>query len=226
MKKYAVIVAGGSGKRMGNPLPKQFMLLHDKPILWHTLQAFLAAYKDLEIILVLPQDFIKEGEAIIRDLGAGTGITIIEGGATRFHSVRNGLAFVTEKSIVFVHDGVRCLITSSLIRKCYEQALSKGSAIPAVTATDSIRIVNEGTHVAAHRDNIRIIQTPQTFQSELLIPAFNTVFDNAFTDEATVVETSGQEVFLIEGEHDNIKITRPGDLIMAEKILAERLPLP
>jgi 2-C-methyl-D-erythritol 4-phosphate cytidylyltransferase len=225
MKKYAVIVAGGSGKRMGNEIPKQFILLQGKPVLWHTLHAFLSTFGDIEIILVLPQANIKDGESIIQALDTKARITIIEGGATRFHSVRNGLAFVTEESVVFVHDGVRCLVTKELIQRCYEQALEKGSAIPAVTATDSIRIVNGDTTTVADRTNVRIIQTPQTFLSEWLLPAFTTSYDEGFTDEATVFETSGKGVCLIEGDYENIKITRPTDLLVAEKVLAERSAL-
>jgi 2-C-methyl-D-erythritol 4-phosphate cytidylyltransferase len=225
MKKYAVIVAGGSGKRMGTEMPKQFLLLQGKPVLWHTLHTFLSAFDDLEIILVLPQDYIKEGEAIIRSLGPGPNIAIIEGGATRFNSVRNGLAFVTEESVVFVHDGVRCLVTKELIRKCYEQALEKGSAVPAVMATDSIRLVTEDSNTVVDRTSVRIIQTPQTFLSELLLPAFNTIYEEGFTDEATVFETSGKQVFLIEGDYENIKITRATDLVIAENVLAARSAL-
>lgn len=222
MKKYAVIVAGGSGQRMGGELPKQFLLLQQKPVLWHTLRVFLDAFDDLEIILVLPQAFIKEGEAIIQDLGRSNLITIIEGGGTRFHSVRNGLAFVTQESVVFVHDGVRCLVTKELILRCYEQAVKKGSAVPGVVATDSIRILTEEGSIVADRSQVRIMQTPQTFLSEVLIPAFNTVYDDTFTDEATVVEAAGKEIFLIDGEYENIKMTRPTDLMVAEKILAAR----
>lgn len=225
MKKYAVIVAGGSGKRMGTELPKQFLLLQGKPVLWHTLHTFLTAFDDLEIILVLPQAFIKEGEAIIQSLGHKANITIIEGGATRFNSVRNGLAYVTEESVVFVHDGVRCLVTKELIRRCYDQAVKKGSAVPAVSATDSLRIITGKSTTVVDRTNVRIIQTPQTFLSELLLPAFNTTYAEAFTDEATVFETSGKKVFLIEGDYENIKITRPADLVIAENVLAARSAL-
>ena len=133
------------------------------------------------------------------------------------------MQFVTEPSIIFVHDGVRCLITKELIWRCYEQALLKGSAIPAVAATDSIRMIEEEDHYVVNRRNVRIIQTPQTFRSRILLPAFKQAYDADFTDEATVVEASGESVFLIEGDYNNIKITRPVDLLMAEKILSERI---
>jgi len=222
MKKYAVIIAGGSGQRMGTDVPKQFLLLQAKPLLWHTLHTFLSVFDDMQIILVLPKDNILEGENIGKDLAAGKRMVITAGGITRFHSVQNGLQLITEPSIVFVHDGVRCLVSKELIRSCYDQALEKGSAIPAVAATDSIRIINERDHAVADRNHVRIIQTPQTFRSEILLPAFNTQYKDSFTDEATVVEASGEKVFLIDGEYENIKITRPADLLIAEQILASR----
>jgi 2-C-methyl-D-erythritol 4-phosphate cytidylyltransferase len=223
MKKYAVIVAGGSGQRMGAAMPKQFLLLKQKPLLWYTLQSFLQSYDDMHIILVLPKENITEGEVLVKELGAEAKTTITTGGVTRFHSVQNGLRLVTKPSIVFVHDGVRCLVTKELIHRCYEQAVEKGSAIPVVAATDSIRIIEGDTHKVADRNHIRIIQTPQTFLSSVLLPAFTVEYKDSFTDEATVVEASGQNVFLIDGDHENIKITRPVDLLIAERILAERV---
>jgi 2-C-methyl-D-erythritol 4-phosphate cytidylyltransferase len=222
MKKYAVIVAGGSGQRMGTDIPKQFLLLRQKPVLWHTLHTFLAAYTDIQIILVLPKDNVSKGEKMVGDLSAGNRILITTGGESRFQSVQNGLALVTEPSVVFVHDGVRCLVTKELIHRCYEQAIVKGSAIPAVMAIDSIRMVDEEDHHVVNRNHVRIIQTPQTFLSKLLLPAFQQLYDENFTDEATVVEASGELVYLIEGDYQNIKITRPLDLVLAENILARR----
>lgn len=208
---------------MNNAVPKQFLLLQGKPALWHTVNTFLSAYADMSVVLVLPEGHLHEGELLKESLSsAGDRITLVTGGDTRFDSVRNGLKLVTDSSIVFVHDGVRCLVSTDLIRRCYEQAIEKGSAIPAVSATDSIRITEGRVHRVADRNNIRIIQTPQTFRSELLIPAFGQDFNEAFTDEATVVEAAGHEVFLIEGEYENLKITRPADLLLAESILKER----
>lgn len=222
MKKFAIIVAGGSGLRMGNAMPKQFLLLQNKPLLWHTITAFITAYNDVEIILVLPKDHLLIGQKITETFPLNS-ITIIEGGNTRFQSVKNGLTLVPPNAIVFVHDGVRCLVSINLIHKCLEQALAKGSAIPAVAATDSIRIVNNDGAVVTDRNNIRIIQTPQTFKSDLLLAAFKQDYKDSFTDEATVVEAFGENIFLIEGDYNNLKITRPIDLIIAEKILEERL---
>lgn len=221
MRKFAVIVAGGSGLRMGGATPKQFLLLQNKPLLWHSITTFFTAFSDVEIVLVLPKEYIVLGEQITDTLT--TKIIIVEGGATRFESVKNGLRLVTNDAIVFVHDAVRCLVSVDLIMKCYEQALVKGSAIPAVIATDSIRIVDGSASFVADRNNVRIIQTPQTFKSDVLLAAFEQPFKNEFTDEATVVEAFGKKVFLIDGDYNNLKITRPIDLLIAEKILEERL---
>jgi 2-C-methyl-D-erythritol 4-phosphate cytidylyltransferase len=145
MDKYAVIVAGGSGQRMGTALPKQFLLLKGEPVLHHTISAFLNAYDELHVILVLPQIHLEKGYEIIQRMGASQRVQIVKGGDSRFQSVKNGLQHITGSSVVFVHDGVRCTVSPSLIRRCYEQAVEKGSAIPAVPATDSIRIADGDT---------------------------------------------------------------------------------
>ncbi len=226
MQKFAVIVAGGRGKRMGNTVPKQFLLIHGKPVLWYTLEAFLRAYDDMHIVLVLPDEFIQRGNQIATSFGnLSTRITLTPGGSTRFNSVQEGLKLVKTPSIIFVHDGVRCLISIPLIHRCYTQALEAGSAIPAVAVSDSIRITEGDAHIVKNRNNVRIIQTPQTFKSELLLPAFKLPFQESFTDEATVVEAFGEKIFLTEGEYDNIKITRPIDIVVAEKIIENRLSL-
>jgi 2-C-methyl-D-erythritol 4-phosphate cytidylyltransferase len=199
MKKYAVIVAGGSGQRMGSEVPKQFLLLKGKPLLQYTIETFLLAYNDLQIILVLPSQQLAKGEEIVTQMNVAERVQIVTGGHTRFHSVQNGLRLVTQPSIVFVHDGVRCLVSQQLIRNCYIQAVERGSAVPAVTATDSIRIQEDAAHHTIERDKVRIIQTPQTFTSDILLTAFKQEYHASFTDEATVVEATGVPVFLIAG---------------------------
>jgi 2-C-methyl-D-erythritol 4-phosphate cytidylyltransferase len=222
MKKYAVIVAGGSGSRMGGKLPKQFMLLKDKPVLYYTLKTFLEAYADIQIILVLPVDYTDTGQEIIDAYFDKDRICIIEGGETRFQSVKNGLSLIEEESIIFVHDGVRCLLTADLIRRCYEMALATGSAIPAIACKDSVRLLTEEGNDAIDRTKIMLVQTPQTFHSKILLPAFQIDYKDKFTDEATVAEAYGLKVSLVEGEEMNIKITKPVDLLIAEKILEGR----
>ncbi len=222
MKKYAIIVAAGSGTRMNNVVPKQFLLINNKPVLWYTLNVFLNAYDDLEIILVLAKNFFDKGNEIVQSTNFPARIKIVEGGETRFHSVKNGLKNVINDSIVFVHDGVRCLITKKLITDCYEAALKNGNAIPSIRSVDSVRIETENGNKIVDRNTVRIIQTPQTFLSSVLIKSFEQDYANSFTDEASVVEKSGVKINLIEGETTNIKITQPLDLIIAEKILQER----
>lgn len=219
MKKYAVIVAGGLGSRMGGNLPKQFMLLKDKPVLYYSLRAFLDAYPDLEVILVLPIDHVGTGQEIIDAYFDKDRIQITEGGDTRFQSVKNGLQLVKEESIVFVHDAVRCLVTEALIGRCYQSALSTGSAIPVIPSKDSVRLLTEEGSDAIDRNRVMLVQTPQTFHSKILLPAFQIDYKPAFTDEATVVEAFGIKVSLVEGEEDNIKITKPVDLLIAERLL-------
>lgn len=229
LKKYAVIVAGGSGVRMGTSVPKQFLLLQGKPVLWHTLRVFLTAYDDLEIVLVLPAEHLETGRALVSGMGAPDRIRLVAGGATRYHSVRNGLQLIRDglpatgdglpataaDPVIFVHDGVRCLVSKELVYRCYEQALRLGSAIPVVDCRDSVRIDNK----AVDRNRVKLVQTPQTFLSSLLLSSYQAEYREAFTDEATVVEAAGHPVYLVEGETANIKITTPEDLVIAEKMM-------
>ena len=218
MTKYAVIVAGGTGTRMGAAVPKQFMQLNGKPVLLHTIETFLRAYADLQIILVLPASFEEQGRQLILQATSASRVQIVLGGTTRFHSVQNGLKQINEASVIFVHDGVRCLVTESLIRRCYEQTILKGNAIPAVAVNDSIRMVEGNKTKVVDRNKLRAVQTPQTFRSNILLSAFEQPYNEAFTDEATVAEAAGHEIFMIEGEKENIKITLPADLLIAEQL--------
>jgi len=220
MKKYAIIVAGGSGIRMGNSVPKQFLLLKGKPVLYYTLKVFLEAYNDLQVVLVLPVDYTDMGQEIIDAFFDKERIRITAGGDTRFQSVKNGLSLIDEESIIFVHDGVRCMVSTDLIQRCYQQAVETGTAIPAVPSKDSIRLINEDGNEAFDRNRVMLVQTPQTFHSKILLPAFQIDYKDKFTDEATVVEAYGMKVSLVEGEENNIKITRPIDLLIAESILS------
>lgn len=221
MKKVAVIVAGGTGSRMNSTMPKQFMLIKGKPVVYYTLDTFLQSYNDLTIILVLPEEHIAAGQEIIDAFFDYKRIQITTGGRTRFHSVQNALELITEESMVFVHDGVRCLLTKKLIKRCYEAALEFGSAIPVVECKDSIRLIKGDDNEAFDRKRVKLVQTPQTFHSKILLPAFKIDYKDKFTDEATVVEAFGLKVNLVEGEADNIKITRPIDLIIAENLIAD-----
>lgn len=224
MDKYAIIVAGGSGTRMGASMPKQFLLLHGKPLFIHTVTAFLEAYADLMVVLVLPEAYLDQGKKIMHDTGLPDRYVITTGGETRFHSVKNGLHHVSGNSICFVHDAVRCLVSMLLIRRCYEAALEQGNAIPAIAATDSLRLeTGSGTSQLLDRSRIRMIQTPQTFSGNILKEAFKQPYHSSFTDEASVVERTGVNINLIEGEKTNLKITTPLDLLIAGHILQQAL---
>jgi 2-C-methyl-D-erythritol 4-phosphate cytidylyltransferase len=221
-KKIAIIVAGGTGQRMGSVVPKQFLEIQGKPILLHTIDQFVAAFSDIQLVVVLPEGYIQEGQELLSKNGFTKNIVFVPGGDTRFQSVKNGLAQVKELAIVFVHDAVRCLLTPALIQRCYQQALENGSAIPAVSSTDTVRLMKGDKNELFNRENVMLIQTPQTFQSDLLLAAFNQEYIASFTDEANVVEASGKPVSIVDGEFENIKITRPLDLAIAEYILAKR----
>ena len=223
MKKYVIIVAGGTGSRMNNSVPKQFLLLKGRPLLYYPVKLFLDTLEDCNVILVLPEEYIAAGQEIIDAYFDYNRVQITTGGRTRFHSVQNGLKLVSEESIVFVHDAVRCLLTAALIRRCYDAAIQNGSAVPVVSSKDSVRLVTDDVNEPIARELVKMVQTPQVFHSKILLPAFNIDYKDKFTDEATVIEAFGLKVFLVEGEDDNVKITRPSDLLMAEKILDARM---
>lgn len=220
MKKVAVIVAGGSGTRMGGQLPKQFMSLHSKPIFLHAIDAFRKAFTDIEVILVLPEVHVGMAMQILEDHQAGGGVRVVKGGETRFHSVKNGLSGIHEDAIVFVHDAVRCLVQPSLIKRCEEAVVHFGSAIPVIPVRDSIRKKTATGSTTVSRENLFVVQTPQAFYAQALREAFSCEYNDTFTDEAAVFEANGGEVHLVEGDRTNIKITFPEDLSYAEWLMS------
>jgi 2-C-methyl-D-erythritol 4-phosphate cytidylyltransferase len=222
MEKIAIIVAGGKGSRMKSEVPKQFMLLRKKPVLYYSIKAFIDAFEDIKIILVLPEEYIGKGQEIIDGFFDNTRFRICAGGRTRFHSVKNGLALIEDKeSVIFVHDGVRCLVTQKLVERCYKAAVEAGTAIPALTVNDSVRILTDDGNRIVDRTKLRLIQTPQTFHSKILLPAYNIDYKESFTDETSVVEAFGIKINLIEGESNNFKITTLSDFNLAEILLPE-----
>ena len=219
IKKFAVIVAGGKGTRMGTAMPKQFLDLCGKPVLAHSVMAFTQTFPDINIILVLPQDMLSYAQIILKALPDPIDITLVAGGETRFHSVQNGLNAIEDEGIVFVHDGARPIINNALLQRCYNQAVDKGSAIPALPVAESMRILDGETSKPVNRDHMRVIQTPQTFRVSVILPAFTQAYSPAFTDEATVVEAHGTAVYLCDGDKRNIKVTTPEDMVIAEAYL-------
>ncbi len=226
IKKYAVIVAGGKGTRMGAAVPKQFLPLVGKPLLCYPIEAFAQALPGIHLILVLPPDQLRSAQIVLRSYLGNVDVTIVAGGETRYHSVQNGLKEVTEEGIVFVHDGARPLVSAELILRCFMQAVEKGSAIPAVPVTESLRVIEGNDSSPIDRERVRIIQTPQTFNTNVILPAFSQQYQVSFTDEATVVEHYGERVHLIDGSRDNVKVTTPEDMLIAEVLLKARNYVP
>jgi len=217
-----IIVAGGSGSRAGGARPKQFRFLDGMPVLARTINTFAAALPGAEIVAVLPEQHI----GFWKNLSARFDVAehkIAAGGAERFHSVRNGLAALTsDPGLIAVQDGVRPLGSVAMIRRVAEAAAKHGAAIPVVEPVDSFRETDGAASQIIDRRRLRIVQTPQVFRAELLRRAYETEYRPEFTDDASVVELSGEAVFLCEGERANLKITTPEDTVIAEALLADR----
>jgi 2-C-methyl-D-erythritol 4-phosphate cytidylyltransferase len=220
VQRAAIIVAGGSGKRMGAEVPKQFLLLKGKPVLYHTLKAFHSFDPLLQIALVLPSEHHDTWRHLCAEHDLYLPHGIVNGGEERWHSVKAGLQQIEMKEgVVAVHDGVRPLISVDLISCCFDHAERTGSAIPVVPISSSIRRVQGDHSEAIDRTQLRAVQTPQCFRMALLRKAFELPFDRSFTDEATMIERLGGKVELVEGEERNIKITTPIDLKVAEALM-------
>ncbi|MFY9153759.1 MAG: 2-C-methyl-D-erythritol 4-phosphate cytidylyltransferase [Prolixibacteraceae bacterium] len=219
MKKFVVIVAGGSGSRMGTEIPKQFLELCGKPVLMHTLQVFYNFDPESKIILVLPEAQQQFWAALCLKHDFTVPHRISNGGETRFHSVKNGLSQIDAEGIVFIHDGVRPLVSEQTLIRCLEMAQESGNAIPVLPVTESLRKLEGNVNVSVDRSLYFSVQTPQTFRSEIIMEAFGQDYDPAFTDDASVLEKAGFSIHLIEGNRENIKITSPTDLIVAEALI-------
>ena len=215
---YVIIVAGGKGLRMGGDIPKQFLPVNGKPVLMRTIERFRDYSPDLGIILVLPRAQQEYWRELCREHGFQVPYTIADGGGTRFHSVRNGLRLIpdAERGVVGVHDGVRPFVSTEVIDRCYEVARKSGAAIPVTPVVETLRYVagsEAGRNVA--RSDYRLVQTPQTFDIQLLKRAYAQEYTEAFTDDASVVEAVGVSVEMVEGNRENIKITTPFDITVA-----------
>ncbi len=216
---YAVIVAGGTGKRMNSIVPKQFLELDGKPVLYYTIQTFLNFSPEVQIILVLPSDFIAESDFITTYFPGNKNIRVVAGGETRFHSVQNGLKEIREDGIVFIHDGVRPFVSMNVLENCLQTALQCGNAIPCIHVKDSLRHITSAGNHAVSRNEFKAIQTPQTFAISAIQDAFKQDYKDTFTDEASVFEAAGHQIYLVEGNEENIKITTPQDLELARTLI-------
>lgn len=217
-----IIVAGGIGTRMDAAVPKQFMLLAGKPVLMHSLTTFATAFPGIRIVIALPAGHFKTWENLCAAFGPVAEHSIVNGGVTRFHSVKNALEKVDDDSFIAVHDGARPLASTTLLQRAYEEAEKYGNAIPVTRVNESLRMLNGPVNTPVDRNQYRIIQTPQVFRGRLLKQAYQTEYMESFTDDASVVEYSGTVIHLFEGEESNLKITTPSDLELAEFILSRR----
>lgn len=221
MKKYIVIVAGGKGLRMGTDLPKQFMLLSGKPVLMHTLENFHTCLPDACIILVLPVAHQEYWRGLCREFSFDIPHIIADGGETRFHSVRNGLDLVDDvESLVAVHDGVRPFVSHDVINRCFTLAAQGKAVVPVTDVVETLRRIEgvDGDSVTVPRSSYRLVQTPQVFPASILKSAYAQTYIPDFTDDASVVEAMGYKVTLAEGNRENIKLTTPFDMMIAEII--------
>lgn len=215
MDNYVLIVAGGKGLRMGGDIPKQFLPIGGKPILMRTIEAFRSVLDDVKIVLVLPADQHDYWQELCRKHDFRSPELIANGGATRFHSVSNGLNLLpdSEDAVVGVHDGVRPFVSAETIRRCFSAAAEGKAVVPVVPVVETLRqILPDGKSLTRPRDEYRLVQTPQTFPLALLKEAYRQPFSEAFTDDASVVEALGKEITMVEGNRENIKITTPSDL--------------
>lgn len=225
MDLNVIIVAGGIGSRMKTETPKQFLTILGKPILLHTIKKFYHFKSDVKIIVVLPKQFISQWSFLCKKHNCKIDHTVVEGGKARFFSVKNGLSHINNDGLVMVHDGVRPLVNNDTIQNVIVIARKKGNGIPVININESIREINSIDTVPVDRQNYRLVQTPQCFRTELLKKAYDQDFRESFTDDATVVESLGEKINLVEGNFENIKITRPIDLKFAEAYIRIKNPL-
>lgn len=218
--KIALIVAGGKGERMNSDIPKQFIELSGKPILMHTIETFVKYDPHVRIVIVLPVEQIDVWQQLCKKYAFHINHSIEIGGHTRFHSVQNGLKSIETPSIVAVHDGVRPLVSIPTIARCFTEAEIHKNAIPVVDLVDSLRSIAGDNNYSVNRSDYKLVQTPQVFDGEFLKKAYQQAYCDKFTDDASVVESLGEKIYLVEGNRENIKITTDMDLIIAKAILS------
>ncbi len=223
MKRYIIVVAGGKGLRMGSNVPKQFMLLNGKPLVMTTIENLCAMDVTLRVVLVLPKDQMQLWEEMCAEYSFTIPVKVVAGGTTRFHSVQNGLAAIEEpeEALVGVHDGVRPFLAMKVYDELFREAAINGAVIPVIPVHDSMRrfIGGQGATESVPRDRYRLVQTPQVFKLSILRKAYEQLYLEQFTDDASVVEAMGEFVHIVEGNRENIKITTPFDFVLAKAIV-------
>ena len=222
MKKFALIVAGGSGTRMNSEIPKQFLELAGRPVLMHTMETFNRYDANIKIILVLPEIWVTFWNRLCKKHQFGLAYQLTFGGDIRFQSVQNGLQQIADDGIVFIHDGVRPLVSEQTIKNCFDVALKMGNSLPVVPVSESIREVNADSNRTVDRSRYFLVQTPQTFKVSLIKKAYQFAGSKNFTDDSSVLESAGEDIYLTEGNRENIKITFPEDLLFAEAVLSRQ----
>ena len=222
MDRHVIIVAGGKGLRMGADVPKQFIPIGGLPVLMHTINAFRTCDAAIDIILVLPESQFDYWHELCRKYDFNVGCRLAAGGRTRFHSVQNGLALIDgNDGLVAVHDGVRPFVTAEFINECFEAAEREGAVIPVTDVIETLRRKSaDGTSHVVPRSDYCLVQTPQVFRADILKQAYWQDYSESFTDDASVVEAAGYAVALVSGSRNNIKITTPSDLVIAETLLS------
>ena len=217
-----IITAGGSGKRMGSQLPKQFIEVGGTPILIRTLQT-LSDIPNSELVLVLPKEWISYWQELCQRHDCTIAHKIVEGGEERFFSVRNGIEALGEVDYIAIHDGVRPFVNGEMFERVFQAAKSTGAALPVIKPVDSMREISEsGDNKIADRNRYVLVQTPQIFRSEVILRAYEQPFSTQFTDDASVAEANGHKITLVDGARQNIKITTEDDLQLAEFIIARQ----
>ena len=219
MKQYLIIVAGGTGTRMAQPVAKQFLMLEGLPLMWWTLRRFHEALEGLHVILVLHESLMETFDELEKRFGPAGADTVISGGEERWHSVANGLVNLPDEGVVGIHDAVRPFATVGTIRRCFEGAAEFGSAVPVVPVKDSIREVNGEASHALVRDRLRAVQTPQCFDLKSIKVAYASGYRSEFTDDASVFEFAGRSIHIVPGALENIKVTTPEDLFIAQAFM-------
>jgi 2-C-methyl-D-erythritol 4-phosphate cytidylyltransferase len=222
MKVYALILAGGSGTRMKSEVPKQFLILKNRPVLMHTIERFVEFDPSIEIVVVLPEGHFVKWKGYCDRHNFSVNHQLVAGGVSRFDSVSNGLSAIGNQGIVFIHDGVRPLVSNETLGRCMQKTVEEGNALPVLPVVESLRKVENGINTVTNRDVYVIVQTPQVFRAEEIKAAYQLGFDPAFTDDAAVLERYGKTINLVEGNRENIKITYPSDLAYAEAVLSNK----